>query len=76
MNVLKKAGISVYGIGFAYTFKEAFLDSTIRGGQLKKGDMIDYTMYSMFGLTMGIYAAVLWPVPITTKLLVEYGNKK
>jgi hypothetical protein len=72
MNVLKKAGIAVYGIGFVYTFKEAFLDSTVRGGHLKKGDMIDYTMYSMYGLTMGVYAAVLWPVPITTKFLVEW----
>ena len=76
MNVLKKAGIAVYGIGFVYTFKEAFLDSTVRGGNLKKGDMIDYTMYSMFGLAMGVYSAVLWPFPVTTKLLVEYGNKK
>jgi len=72
MNVLKKAGITVYGIGFVYTFKEAFLDSTVRGGHLKKGDMIDYTMYSMYGLTMGVYAAVLWTVPITTKFLVEW----
>jgi hypothetical protein len=75
MNVLKKAGIAFYGSGFTYTFGEAFLDTTIRKGQLNNPDMMDYAVYSISGAIFGLFAGVVWPLPIITKILHEHDKK-
>jgi hypothetical protein len=75
MNVLKKAGIAFYGTGFAYTFGEVFLDTTVRKDRLYNPDMMDYAVYSISGAIFGLFAGVVWPLPIVTKILYEYDTK-